>query len=99
MEQGWVKYGETPEFMPSDKSLRRPETIHSWVFNIRHVIPNRRTFDRLCDHLQIARIRAASASDQPLKAKYMPYLERVQLLERAIAVWPSTKPDARPKHK
>ena len=46
-----------------------------------------------------ARLLAASASDQPLKAQYMPYLERVQLLERAIAVWPSTKPDARPTHK
>ena len=99
MERGWVQFSQTPEFMPDDALLKRPETIHGWVFNIRHVIPNRRIFDRLSSHLHEARLLAASASDQPLKAQYMPYLERVQLLERAIAVWPSTKPDARPTHK
>ena len=99
MEQGWVQFGRMPEFMPDDELLQRPETIHGWVLNIRHVIPNRRIFDRLSARLQEARFLAASASDQPLKVKYMPYLERVQLLERAIAVWPSTKPNARPTHK
>jgi hypothetical protein len=61
------------------------------------VIPNRDVFDRLSKHLADARFLAASAYDQPLKVKYMPYVERVWLFERALALWPST--EARHKYK
>ena len=99
MEDGWTKFGSDPAFMPEDKKLATSKAMHTWVKNIRYVIPNRRVFDGLEQHLKEARHLAASAYNQPLKAQYMPYLERVQLLERAIANWPTTETDTKWGHK
>jgi hypothetical protein len=98
MEAGWTKFGLDPDFMPEESKLTAPDLIHGWVRNIRYVIPNRRVFDELEGHLRDARHSAASAYPQPLKAEYMPYLERVQLLERAIAGWPSATADTKYMH-
>lgn len=99
MEQSWTRFGQDPEFLPEDDSLRDPESVHGWVGNIRYVIPNQQVFDRLEAYLREARHLAAATYDQPLKPVFMPYVERVQLLERAIATWPTTKADTKLLHK
>ena len=98
LEDAWTGFGQKPEFMPENEELNDPRKIHSWVQNLHYVIPNRDVFNVLVDDLERARYLAASAYSQPLKAEFMPYLERVQLLERALSVWPSTSPTASYMH-
>lgn len=99
LEEAAVQFGRDPAFMPEDKKLADPKVVHTWLLNIRYLIPNQRVFEELEGHLHRARHRAAAAYDQPLKAEYMPYLDRVQLLERALAGWKSTSSDFRYLHK
>jgi hypothetical protein len=81
MEETTLKFGLDPAFMPEDEELTTPPAIHEWLWNTRYLIPNRRIYDQLEGCLADARHQAASACNQPLKVEYMPYLERVQLLE------------------
>ncbi len=91
LEEATVKYGADPVFQPDDKASATPDRIHGWFQTVRDLIPNEVVFRKLERHLTQARYAAASGYAQPLKAEAMPYLDRVQLLERVLAVWPSTK--------
>jgi hypothetical protein len=80
----------TDEFAVDEAQLGRPEQIHGWLKNIRNLIPNRACWDSMESDLREARHLAARGYQQPLAARYMPYVERIQLLERAVDVWDST---------
>ena len=90
LEAMTVRFGADPNNAPEDRQLAGPVEIHGWLKNIRGLIPNRQNWEELEADLREARHRAATAYKEPFKARYMPYVERVQLLERALAVWEST---------
>ena len=101
MEQSWSNFGLHPDFIPEDEKLAAdPRHFHGrWrrSMNIRWLIPNRQVFDKLDKYLHEARYLAAEAyNPPPMKlyrktyAEHMPYVARIQLLERFLSLWPTS---------
>ena len=101
IEQSWSNFGLHPDFIPDDEKLAaNPRHFHGrWKksMNIKWLIPNHRVFEQLDNYLHEARHMAASAyNPPPMKlygktyAEYMPYVTRIQLLERFISFWPTS---------
>ena len=101
MEKSWSNFGLDADFMPEDEKLAAdPRHFHGrWrrPMNIRWLIPNQQVFEKLDKYLHDARYLAAEAyNPPPMKlysktyAEYMPYVTRIQLLERFLSLWPTS---------
>jgi len=87
IERATTKFGADPAFMPETPTLAAPAVVHGWMMDINYLIPNRAVLDPATRLLRDALSHVTTATGEPLKAEYTPYVFRLRALESAIATW------------